>query len=238
MPDVTRDINLLVQIARLDASLHDHSVELSQLPARIRAAEVKIERCNQEEETLSGAFDKMKKERRTLEQKLQDDEARVAKFKNDLMSVKSNKEYTAVQKEIRLKEEEISEEEERLLELMDAIEGRESTLQGELGEISSRRDVALSDKTALEERKAFLESELEQLRSRKPAVLSELDDGLQRRYGRLLEKHGDVAVTRVEGETCGACHAQLPPQVAVEVRKNDHIITCQSCGRLLVHYAD
>jgi predicted nucleic acid-binding Zn-ribbon protein len=238
MSDVARDINLLVQLARVDASLHDFSVELSQLPARIQAWEKKIAVIDEEERKLRESFEEMKKERRGLEQKLQDDEAKVTKFKNDLMKVGSNKEYAAVQKEIKLKEDEISTEEERLLELMDAIEARESTLAAESGEITGHRDVAVAEKKTLEERQAHLQKELENLEAQKPKLLAELDDGLERQYKRLMKRHGDVAVTRVVGEICGGCHTQLPPQVAVEVRKSEQIITCQSCGRILVHYAD
>jgi predicted nucleic acid-binding Zn-ribbon protein len=72
----------------------------------------------------------------------------------------------------------------------------------------------------------------------KPKVLSEISPPLLKRYERLSEKHRDVAVTRVDAEHCGACRQQLPPQLAVEVRKNEQFITCPACGRILIHYAD
>jgi predicted nucleic acid-binding Zn-ribbon protein len=238
MPDLSRDISLLVQIARVDAALHEHTVELSQLPARIAAVDRRLAAYEDQASKVTGSLEDMKSERRALEQGLQDDEARVAKFKNDLMSVKSNKEYTAVQKEIAQKQEEIGQKEERLLELMDAIEEREASAGTEVGEIGSKRDEAATEKKVLEERREELQAEVNRLESEKPKLLAEVEDVLRRKYQRLLDKHGDVAVTRVEGETCGGCHTQLPPQLVVEVRKNDQLITCQSCGRILVYYAD
>ena len=56
--------------------------------------------------------------------------------------------------------------------------------------------------------------------------------------GHLAERHRDVAVVRAEAGHCGACRQQIPPQMAVEVRKNDQLITCPACGRILVHYED
>lgn len=238
MPDVARDISLLVQVARVDATLHDHTVELAHLPQRIDAAEKKLAQIDEEVQKITDSFEDMKKERRALEQSLADDEAKINKFKNDLMSVKSNKEYTAVLKEIETKQEEIGQEEERLLELMDAIEAREATLSDEVGGIRTRRDEVAAEKKSLEERKAAVEEEVSRLQVEKPKLLAEVDDQLRRRYQRLLDRHGDLAVTRVEGETCGGCHTQLPLQVVVEVRKNNQLITCQSCGRILVYYAD
>ena len=61
---------------------------------------------------------------------------------------------------------------------------------------------------------------------------------LLKRYERLSERHRDVAVTRVMSEHCGACGQQLPPQLAVEVRKMETLMTCPACGRILIHYAD
>ncbi|UCH85816.1 MAG: hypothetical protein JSW50_09170 [Candidatus Latescibacterota bacterium] len=47
---------------------------------------------------------------------------------------------------------------------------------------------------------------------------------------------GDFAVTHVEDEICQGCFSRVPPQLALEVKNNDQIITCQACGRILVHY--
>jgi predicted nucleic acid-binding Zn-ribbon protein len=238
MPDIVRDISLLVQIARIDAALNDHRVELDHLPGRIAAAERQLAELDAAKEKAENAMEEMAKERRTLEQGLQDDEAKVVKFKTDLMGVGSNKEYTAVLKEISTKEEEIGQKEERLLELMYAMEEGEEKHDGVIKDITARRDAAAVEKKALEERVAFLQADSKKLEAEKPKLLLEVQPSLQRRYERLLENLGGLAVTRVEGESCGGCHTQLPPQLVVEVRQNDQLITCQNCGRILIYYAD
>jgi predicted nucleic acid-binding Zn-ribbon protein len=78
--------------------------------------------------------------------------------------------------------------------------------------------------------------EVEKLQAEKPRLLAELDPRLKARYDRLLAKYHDFAVTNVVDETCQGCHARIPPQVDVEVRQNERIITCEACGRILVHY--
>lgn len=238
MTDVVRDISLLVQIARVDAGLNNHRVQLEQIPAQIAAAEKKIAALNEAEAKAVGEMEAMKKERRDLERSLEDDEQKVTKFKNDLMHCESNAAYTAALKEIAAKESEIERKEERLLELMDAIEEKEGVHGGIIEDIASRRAAVEGEKAALESRTASLKQDMERLAAEKPRLLSEVDDSIRRRYQRLLDKYGDVAVVSVEGDTCGGCHTQLPPQVIVEVKKNNQLITCQSCGRLLIHYAD
>jgi hypothetical protein len=50
---------------------------------------------------------------------------------------------------------------------------------------------------------------------------------------RKLVKTG-VAVVQVEKSSCGGCFRQLPPQLRVEVRRQDQIIRCENCGRIVV----
>ncbi len=238
MNDLSRDISLLVSIARLDAALYNHRLELEHLPGRIAAAERQLSGFDAEKEKSINSFDEMKKEHRSLEQGLEDDETRIVKFKNDLMGVSTNKEYTAVLKEIELKEEEIGKKEERILELMDSLEETGEKHEDMLRELASKRGVVEAEKKKFEERVAFLEEDSKKLGAEKPTFLSELDPLVQRRYQRLIEKYGDVAATRVLGETCGGCGTQLPPQIAVEAKKNNQLISCQNCGRILIHYAD
>ncbi|MCX5754289.1 MAG: C4-type zinc ribbon domain-containing protein [Candidatus Krumholzibacteria bacterium] len=38
------------------------------------------------------------------------------------------------------------------------------------------------------------------------------------------------------GDICQGCYSRVPPQRAVEVRRNDQIMNCEVCGRILVHY--
>jgi uncharacterized protein len=42
-----------------------------------------------------------------------------------------------------------------------------------------------------------------------------------------------TAVARAEGERCTVCQVRLRPAVFAEVRKNDQIVQCDSCQRIL-----
>ena len=77
---------------------------------------------------------------------------------------------------------------------------------------------------------------------------SELDGELKRRndafatlpaqlaavYNRLAQRSRDgIAVAEVVNGSCSACFMSLRPQMQVEVRRGDQIITCESCTRIL-----
>jgi predicted nucleic acid-binding Zn-ribbon protein len=122
-----------------------------------------------------------------------------------------------------------------LLILMDGIESAEKSAAAQANTLKSQRDTKLAEKKRLESEIARMQAETQKLTAEKPKVLSEISPAYQKRYERLAP-HRDVVVTRAEGDHCGGCRQQIPPQLAVEVRKNDQFITCPACGRILVHY--
>lgn len=236
MTDLRREIHLLVQIAKVDAALNAFRIEAAHLPEKLDAIEKKLRGIEKAVVEADAHLEAMKKERRLLEQKLQDSEEKLKKFKAQLMEIKSNKEYQAMLHEISHMEKTIDESEERLLIIMDELEQ-----QGlETGDFKKQKDeekrALAAEKTAMEARLEHLKREMTRLDGEKPKILAEIDPQIQKRYERILAKLHDFAVTHIESETCQGCHTRIPPQMALEVRRNDQIITCQACGRILVHY--
>jgi predicted nucleic acid-binding Zn-ribbon protein len=236
MAKVQRDLFLLVSIAKVDAALYEAERELSVLPVQLDKIRKSIEGIETQEKEAKVQVEEMAKERRVLEQQLDDNAEKVKKYKVQLMQVKTNKEYTAMLHEIEHIEKDTEAKEEKLLVLMDELD-QEQDQSNSLVEDGKQRRTGLMQKVSqIEERIKSLEREVERLEAEKPKLLAELDPRLKARYDRLLAKHHDFAVTNVVDETCQGCHARIPPQVDVEVRQNERIITCEACGRILVHY--
>jgi hypothetical protein len=49
-----------------------------------------------------------------------------------------------------------------------------------------------------------------------------------------MQARPGTAVVPVSGASCGGCFASLPPQFINEIRKMEKLITCETCGRILV----
>jgi predicted nucleic acid-binding Zn-ribbon protein len=53
-------------------------------------------------------------------------------------------------------------------------------------------------------------------------------------YNRLAQRSRDgIAVAEVVNGSCSACNMSLRPQMNVEVKKGNEIITCENCSRIL-----
>jgi predicted nucleic acid-binding Zn-ribbon protein len=238
MTDLRRDISLFASVARIEASLANSRMELQKLPVQIQKIDKTLAELEARQQAATARVEKVSAERRDTERAMQEHEAHLKKSRNQQSLVKTNTEYTAMLKEIANLETQIGEDEERILVLMDELEAAQKETADATTTLETERDGKLKEREVLEQRVAELKAEVEQLTAEQPKILSDIAPVMRKRYERLKERFGEVAVTRLDNEYCGGCGTQVPPQVAVEVRKCDQFITCPACGRILVHYAD
>ncbi len=230
------DIQVLVSIARVDGDLARFKNDLERIPSGLEELNRKLDEVLARGQSSADALDALRKEHRSLETGLQDNEAKIVESKNKLAVVKTNQEYTAALKEIETIETDSSNKETRILELFDLIETR-TTEDAEVQQhVKHDADELRSTIAALEQKRSDTEAAVARLTAEKPRYLDELSPQMLKRYDRLHDKLGGVAVTNVPGDTCGGCGRRVPPQTAVEVRKNEAIISCEGCGRILVHF--
>lgn len=238
MGDLTHDLNVLVLVAKNDAAVTGRRGELARIPEKLSKAERELATVEAAEKRSIEDFEAKTKERRQLEAVLQDNEARITKIKNQLMSAQSNKEYQAFLKEIEVLKGNIDTEEERLLELMDALDDHRTDHEAELTRLAADKMAKQKVIDEFKQRASLLEKEVAKYTAETPKFLAEIDAPLKKKYERILANLGSLAATRIENGNCGGCGTKLPPQIVVEVRENDQIITCQACGRILIYYVD
>ena len=95
------------------------------------------------------------------------------------------------------------------------------------------------EKTKVEQ--ARLDKEQEDLREKiaikndeRKRLVMDMDDALLKRYARIRESKGGLAVTTVNSGACGGCFRRIPPHEMQNLKKDDYIITCEGCGRILI----
>jgi len=60
-----------------------------------------------------------------------------------------------------------------------------------------------------------------------------VDGDLRRRYEMIFSRRGGVAVVAVRGGTCQGCHMNVPPQLFNLIQRNEQLILCPNCQRML-----
>jgi predicted nucleic acid-binding Zn-ribbon protein len=100
MAEVQRDLFVLISIAKVDAALHATRMELNVLPRQVDKIRKSLEVIEGRERESAEQVEEMTKERRALEQLVEDNAEKVKKYRIQLMEVKTNREYTAMLHEI------------------------------------------------------------------------------------------------------------------------------------------
>jgi hypothetical protein len=162
-------------------------------------------------------------------------QARLSKYKDQLMAVKTNKEYQAMQTEIASAEGLVRAHEDRLLDLMEISEKESADLASAEAAMKSEEGLIASQQKALEAEKVDQESALERLTAERAEVIGKISPESLAIFQRVAHGRKGIAVAEAREGLCGVCHVRLRPQVFNEVRRNTAIVQCDSCTRILYY---
>ena len=148
--------------------------------------------------------------RRDIEKDLAMQQARLSKFRDQLMEVKTNREYQAMQKEIETAQQEIRRQEDRLLERM--LEFDELTRQVKQAEQAFVRDQAANEaeRAALADQLAEAKASIDRLAAERAALAAQIAPPVLALFERVLRYRKLAAVAPVRGGR-GAGQARLRP---------------------------
>ena len=107
----------LVELQGYDSKMDDIEIGRKKGPEKIKSLKESLEKISKEKEDAASQLEACKRERRQIEQHIEDLEERINKSNIKLGSIKSNKEYKAVLKEVADLQSEKMASEDRALEL-------------------------------------------------------------------------------------------------------------------------
>ena len=149
-------------------------------------------------------------------------------------NVTNAKELANMEKEIAALGRQRSDQDGRILELMEMVESAQAelTVAEEQGrEAETRRADTVS---LFRSRHETLELELADLTRRRAEALAAVEDkAMLKRYEDIRAKSGGVGIARIEDGSCGACHMSLPSFLIKSVKDHAESQKCENCGRLL-----
>jgi hypothetical protein len=156
------------------------------------------------------------------------------KFKAQLYSVRNNKEYDALTKEIDHSDEIVKKHHAE----NDALADLSKKLSFEIEEITPQLDELKKELKEKEEDldKIIKSNEKEEAKylAERAKIEPQLRKGDYSAYLRIRKAKKGLAVATVVRSACSGCHKIIPSQKQIEIRKNDRIHYCEYCGRILV----
>jgi predicted nucleic acid-binding Zn-ribbon protein len=230
---VNPDLRSLIALQDTELKIASIQKQISDIPKQVEVYRQELQRLEQAHRDRVVQMQEDTKRRRTFEGEVDMMRVRLSKLKDQLMMVKTNKEYTAMLHEIQMAEAQIRQEEDKILEIMEEIENLEADLKNDENALKARTQEIQKGIEASESSIPELEAALENLREQKARTEAEVESELLARYRRIAELRKGVALAEARDELCTACHVRIRPQVYAELLRTEDIHSCDSCSRIL-----
>lgn len=223
----------LVALQKLDTAADTARKRLADMPAVLDALDAKSAAAAAVAGDVKARLAANQEARRALERDVAGVDTRMARFNDHKASVKTNQEYTALLHEIETAKTEKDALEERILILMEEADGLATEMKAaEAGRARSKGDAEAARATLGREQQQ-IEEELARLAGARKGEVAGVEAAVLARYEQLLKGRKGLAVAAMVGETCSACFVRLRPHVTQQIRRNDSLVTCESCQRIL-----
>lgn len=226
------DLERLIRLQDLDSTLEHARRQIAENPERQAAFESRLAEHEAKVALAKERVTNNQTSRRASEKDLATVQTRLSNYKNQLMSVKTNREYQAMQSEIATAEHEVQQFEDAILsrmlegdELQRAVAAAGAALAAEVAAVSVER-------AELERERQALERELERAAAERQALAAAIGRQALALFEHIAKGRG-TAMTQAKDGLCTACHVRLRPQVYNEVVKNAAFIQCENCQRIL-----
>jgi predicted nucleic acid-binding Zn-ribbon protein len=223
----------LVALQQIDTAADTARRRLAELPAAEQAIERTIAQATAGLDAAKAALAENQTARRALEKDVAGVDTRLARFDDHKAAVKTNQEYTALLHEITTAKAEKTAIEDRILGLMETADTLSSAAKAAEGELAKTRRDGEAARAAFGRERTALETEAARLTAERAAALPEIEARARVTYEQLLKGRRGVAVAEMRDGHCVACHVRLRPYIEQQVRRNDSLVQCDSCQRLL-----
>ena len=224
----------LVDLQRKDSLILEKRRFIDKVPKRIFDVDEPLKQAKLELETIKKKHEAVSKKKREKEIALSEAQEKIRKMKARASDIKTNKEYQAYQKEIETSEKEIYAIEDHVLQLMEEIDAVSREQKEKETVVNAEIEKMHAFKKELDAEVTKYEKELATLKEDRAGLISQIAPDVYATYKTLLLDSGDgVAVTTASDELCSGCDMHIPPQLYVEIRKNEEIIQCPQCYRIL-----
>jgi predicted nucleic acid-binding Zn-ribbon protein len=116
---------------------------------------------------------------------------------------------------------------------MEQADALAADLKAAEGALTQAKKNADEGKRALAQERTTLGTELARLARERQDATAHVDKALLGKYEQILKQRRGIAVVRMNAELCTACHVRQRPHVVQQIRRNDSIVQCESCQRIL-----
>ncbi len=228
------ELDKLIDLQKTDTNLRRLKRLLDSADTRRAEIEQEFEQHASSIREIQGRRDTLNTKRADLERQIAESKTYLKRADRNLKHSQNQKEYETAMRDLDTGQKQIAGFETQVVEIMEELEGVEKELgerSEEIATLDGKRDAAMKEfEAAMKADK----SEYDKLSKHRAGAFATLPARLASIYDRMAQRSRDgIAVAEVINGSCTACYVLLRPQVQLNVKKGDEIITCENCTRIL-----
>jgi predicted nucleic acid-binding Zn-ribbon protein len=227
------DLERVIALQHLDTAAAEARRKLAEGPERDKTFDTRLADAKQRVDDAKAKLAANSDARRTIEKEVAVHQGRLSKYRDQAMAVKTNQEYHAIQHEMAHAQGEIKKHEDAILERMLEADELTATIKAAEADLAAQQKAIDAERVKMKAEDAERHKVLEQLVADRIALVAQIDKQVLATYERVAANRHGIAVADAHDGICSVCHVRLRPQVANIVRRNDSIVQCDSCQRIL-----
>ena len=232
--NLKEQLDILVKLQKIETAAEVLKAGLNAVDRRLEALDDQIEDSEKTIAADEAAAGELKKKYREDESIAQLNVARSKKTQEKLRSVKTNREYQSLLKEIEEGKAKTAEIEDQMLDCLDRLD----EVEKEIAE-KKKAHIELTERIRIEKEKIKQEAEeektkLAKLDSDRDVVCARVEPEILEKYNVLREQRaGGLALAPVKNSICYGCNVGFPPQLYNELHRFDELKFCPHCQRII-----
>lgn len=223
---------LLEKLQEIDAQIDHHERDLERLPLEVQEIARNLVVIRREISETNDNLQSLEENLRKKEQELATEQEKIRRSERRLLAIKNTKEYNALSKEVKLGKRVAGEIEEIILGLMSEIESLRKNVENKTADYDTFEKNLLAKKAEAESIGNGARNALSKLNSEKEKISEAIESDFLKRYHNVKKVRGS-AIAEMSNGICSACHMAVPPQLNIQVLKQEEIIICPNCHRML-----
>lgn len=232
---VAEKLDALFELQKIDSEIDRIRTVRGELPLEVQDLEDELVGLETRLKKLQDEIKEVEQEAADRKNAIKDAEAAIAKYKEQQLNVRNNREFESLDKEIEFQNLEIKLHEKRIKEAKFTLTGKKEAMEEAKSRLDLRKGDLASKKAELDEIVSETQKEEDALTEKSNKAKELIDARLVVAYNRLREnaKNG-LAVVPVDRDSCGGCFNKIPPQRQLDIQSKRKVIVCEHCGRILV----
>lgn len=228
-----KELQILLKIQERDRAILELELLAKKIPEKIQALQLELEKYRQDLEFLRSDFEKKVKNRRLKELELAAKEEEISRYQNRLYQIKTNKEYSALLHEIGLAKADKSQLEEEIIIALDGEDNLSKIISQKKEALNKEEDTLHQEEKKGQELLNQIKGKLNQVTEERKELVTKISKELLEDYEKIWRRKRDWAVVKLINGICQGCFMTLPPQMVIEVKKDNSFIHCENCARII-----